>query len=165
MKTLHNQLYLIAYIVSNVIAIIFLLSSWKWPRLSRLLFFILFLSASFLNFRIALRSPEVYLDFDELTIFHFYKSFIKGWFSGHIVPMITFIAGSQALIAISFLLKGLIYRVGLTGGIIFLVAIAPFGVGSAFPCTLIMAVALALLYRQDRFLWHYNSGKFTVKAD
>ncbi|MBC7339277.1 MAG: hypothetical protein H5U04_05385 [Firmicutes bacterium] len=37
---------------------------------------------------------------------------------------------------------------GVAGGIVFLLAIAPLGVGSAFPSTLLMAVALYLMWRR-----------------
>jgi len=38
-------------------------------------------------------------------------------------------------------------RVGLIGAIAFLTAIAPLGIGSAFPATLVMAAAAVLLLR------------------
>jgi len=43
-------------------------------------------------------------------------------------------------------MKRALFLLGILGGIIFLVAISPLGVGSAFPSTLLMAVSLVLLY-------------------
>jgi hypothetical protein len=90
----------------------------------------------------ALNNPQDYLKYADLTVLKIYKEFIMGWFAGHIQISVGFIAAGQALIAISLLMKGWIYKLRLIGGIIFLVAIIPFGIGSAFPCTFILAVAL-----------------------
>jgi hypothetical protein len=51
--------------------------------------------------------------------------------------------------------KRVVLRIGAIGAIILLLAIVPFGVGSAFPCTLIMAVAMWSLLRQKQtdYLW------------
>jgi hypothetical protein len=52
------------------------------------------------------------------------------------------------------LLKGWIFKSGCIGGITFLVAIAPFGVGSGFPCTITFAIALAVLFRKGKsYVW------------
>jgi len=39
-------------------------------------------------------------------------------------------------------MKGFVFKAGAVGAIIFLMAIAPFGVGSGFPCTVVMAIAI-----------------------
>jgi hypothetical protein len=51
--------------------------------------------------------------------------------------------------------KGILFKIAVIGGIVFLVAIAPPGVGSGFPCTLIMAIAMYLLLRhsQMNYVW------------
>jgi hypothetical protein len=41
---------------------------------------------------------------------------------------------------------GKLFLLGIIGGIVFLVAIAPLGIGSAFPSTLLMAFCLVLLH-------------------
>lgn len=153
MKALENQMYLIAYIIVNVFGVILFISSWKWPRFARVLFAIMFAWACWLNFTLAFRSPQIYLDFDELTVLDLYKTFITGWFSQHIRLFVALIAASQGLIALSLILKGWLYRVGLIGGIVFFASLAPFGVGSAFPFTIILAVALIKLWKQDSVVW------------
>ena len=56
------------------------------------------------------------------------------------------------------LMKGFVFKAGAVGAIIFLVAIAPLGVGSAFPCTVIMAIALYILIKKQQydFIWKGN---------
>jgi len=155
MRGLEVPQYLIAYIIANTFAIVSLLLAWKQPRIARALFSILFIWACFTNWHVALTRPNDYLFYANLTFSDTYKAFILGWFSNHILQMVGFIATCQGIIAISFLLKGWIYQAGSIGAIIFLLAIAPLGVGSGFPCTVTMAIVLYLLLREKPdYLWH-----------
>ena len=166
MKGLENQVYLIAYIISNAFALMLLFFSWKHIKLSRLIFSILFAWASWANWTTALNSPADYLDYFSLALIPFYKNFIEGWFSEHIQLMVGVIATSQALIAITLLLKGWVYKIGIIGGTLFLIAIMPLGVGSAFPCTLILAIALIMLYRDyPHFILKRKFHRGTVATD
>jgi hypothetical protein len=135
-----------------------LLAAWKTPKIARLLFFLLFAWASYTNWSFAIRSPQSYLEYADLTFLGFYKQFILGWFSKHISATIGFIATCQALIAISMLLRGPILKIGAVGAIVFLISIAPFGVGSGFPCTITMAIGLFILLRNyyHDFVWKRN---------
>jgi hypothetical protein len=156
MRGLEVPQYLIAFIIANGVAVVLLLLAWKQPRIARILFSILFIWACYTNWHVALTKPNDYLFYANLTFSNVYKSFILGWFKTHIPQMIGFIATCQGLISISFLLKSWIYNIGSVGAIIFLLAIAPLGVGSAFPCTVVMAVALYILLREKKpgYLWH-----------
>ena len=147
MRGLENQIYLIAYVVSNAFALVLLFLSWKHMKLSRLFFFLLFAWASWVNWTTAIDSPDDYLGYADLALIPAYKNFIEGWFSRHIELMVGIIATSQGLIAIALLLRGWIYKIGVIGGTAFLLAIMPLGVGSGFPCTLILAIALMMLYK------------------
>ena len=154
MKGLENATYLVAYIISNLVAVLLLVLSLKQPRLTRLLFLALFIWASWTNWGTVLKQPAVYVDYADFAFLQVYKIFITGWFSEHIVFSVGFIATCQALIGISMMLKGWLYKAGIIGGCIFLIAIFPFGVGSAFPATLAMAAALGILYKQHGYyLW------------
>jgi hypothetical protein len=165
MKGFENETFLLLYIISNVLAITLLILAALWPKLTRLLFFTLFLWASFTNWNGAIKTPDFYTDYANLTFLNVYKEFIEGWFSQHVVLAVGFIATAQALIAISMLLRGAIYKLGIIGGIIFLIAIIPLGAGSAFPCTLITAIALRFLWKQDSYIWQHNAkGKLVVAA-
>ncbi len=165
MKGLENNTYLVLYIISNVVALVMLWAAWKKHRLLRFLFFLLFAWASWTNWNEAIKSPAFYLDYADLTFLDSYREFIHGWFGNHITEVVGFIATCQALIAISMLLKGWMLKTGALGAIIFLLAIVPLGVGSAFPCTLIMAIAMWPLFRekQIQYLW-YGGGLTSLES-
>jgi hypothetical protein len=162
MKGLDNNIYLTLYIISNMVALIMFWAGWKNQRLLRLLLFLVFAWASWTNWNEALVAPQFYLDYADVTFSGLYQHFINGWFSTHITVTIGFIAICQALIALSMLLKGWIFKTGAIGAIIFLLAIAPLGFGSAFPCTLIMAASIWLLLRKKEidYLWRSPVKKF-----
>lgn len=155
MEALDNHTYLVLYIISNVISLLILLTSWKYYRISRLMFFIVFAWASWTNWNESIVAPQFYLDYAGLAFSDLYRGFILGWFSRHITMAVGFIATCQALVAIAMLLKGWIFKIGAIGAIIFLLAIAPLGVGSAFPCTVILAIGMWSLLRQKHvdYVW------------
>lgn len=158
MKGLDNQTYVLLLVISNVVAILQLIAAIKWPRIARLSFFLLFAWASWTNWRVSQRNPEFYLEYADLTWSGWYRNFIKGWFADHIELAVGFVAICQGLIAISMLLKGWIYKIGSAGAIIFLLSILPFGVGSGFPCTTVMAAAIFVLLRKNdrEFIWSHS---------
>jgi len=158
MKGLDNDLYITLLIISNAVAILQLIAAIKWPRIARLSFFLLFTWASWTNWTESQRSPGFYLEYADLTWSKWYADFINGWFADHIPLAVGFVASSQALIALSMLMKGWIFKTGSVGAIIFLLAILPLGVGSGFPCTAIMAVAIFILLRKDNneYIWQKN---------
>jgi hypothetical protein len=59
------------------------------------------------------------------------------------------------LIAVSLVFKGLVYRSGSYGAIVFFLSILPLGVGAGFPCTFIMAISIFILLKKEagRLLW------------
>ena len=90
------------------------------------------------------------------AISDWYSNFISGdWFNTHTESFIGFIAVCQALIAIGVSLKGWLYKISLWGAVVFLLAIMPLGMGSAFPCTISMATAALILLRSNNHevLW------------
>lgn len=166
MKGFENQSYLVAYIISNAVAVFLLFAAWKWPKLSRTLFSLLFAWACWTNWSIAVSSPQDYLEYASLTFLPVYEDFIRGWFSEHIALVVGFIATVQGLIAIALTLKGWIYKLGCVAAIIFLLSITPLGVGSAFPCTLIMAIAILILLRnQHSYLWQIEKPVLSPGID
>ena len=165
MKALENQIFLIAYIISNALGILLLISSFTLPRASRLLYAVLFGWASWANWNMAINNPQDYLSYADLTFLPFYRSFILGWFKDHILLSVGLIATLQALIAISLLIKGRAYKSGVVGGILFLIAIIPLGVGSAFPCTALLAAGLVILRNEDTWLWQSNRRNFTMSIE
>jgi len=143
-----EQQILYAHVGSNVVALLMLLACWRGKNLGRVLFVALFLWAGQLNLRTALTQPQVYLAYAQFAV-EPYRSFIQGLFAGHVTTIVGTIATGQLLIGLLVALRGLAVRLGLVGAIVFLVAIAPLGVGSAFPATLLMAVGAFLLFRAN----------------
>ncbi|HMO41275.1 MAG TPA: hypothetical protein PKC76_18050 [Saprospiraceae bacterium] len=142
------QVYLLPYLFSNAIALLILLAAWKSPRWARWSLVFLFLAASIFNAYTASTTPEVYLTYGEMSI-PLYTRFIYGWFADHAQLMVTLIAIGQLTVALLLSLHGRWRSLGMFGGIIFLMAIAPLGLGSAFPCSLLLAAALLILYRHE----------------
>jgi hypothetical protein len=155
MKGLENNSYVTLLLISNFIAIVLLYTAWKYPRFSRFLFVLLFTWAGWMNWRTLLNNPESYLEYGRLTFLPFYERFINGWFSKHIVVIVGIIATSQLLIAIGLQSKGKLFKVAAVGAILFFISIVPLGVGSGFPCSLIMAIAMYQLLKRPpaNYLW------------
>lgn len=143
---MYLQEYFIPYLISNLIAILILLVAWKAPRWARWSIVLIFIWASAVNAYTANTTPEVYLEYAPMAI-PIYRSFINGWFAAHVQMMVTLIAIGQLTIALLLSLKGFWFNLGILGASIFLLAIAPLGVGSGFPFSLIMVAALFLLYK------------------
>ena len=155
----NNHTYLAIYIIANASALLMIWLGWKQPRILKMVVLLVFGWASWTNWNEALTAPQFYLEYAPLTFFGFYRNFIEGWFSSHITVAVGTIATFQAIIALSMLAKGRILVTGAIGAIIFLLAIAPLGVGAACPCTVLMALAVGLLLppslrKKDRRFLH-----------
>lgn len=155
--------YFIPWILSNSIAILFLIASVRKPKLARLLFVILFVWACGVNYTTVHKTPNDYLNYAALTPVTLYSDFINGWFKSHIITMVTLISVGQGLIAIGLLLKGWIVRFACLGAIVFFLAIAPLGIGSAFPFSLIAVTALYFILKNDdlNLLWKFRTKQLT----
>jgi hypothetical protein len=138
----------IAYIGSNLVAILLLVLSFKKKNLCRALFAVLFIWASWANWSTAHNNPGDYLTYDKYAI-GLYKDIIHGFFAEHITSIVSFVAICQLLIGLCLLARGILVKLGCTGGMIFLLGIAPLGFGSAFPFSLIAGAALYILFRHN----------------
>ncbi len=149
---------LIPWSISNGLAIFVLATSFRWTKLTRLLLFILFAWASWLNYTTAHKTPDFYLLYANFTPFDVYHNFIIHWFKSNIVTTVTLISIGQGLIAFGIILKGMAVKIACAGAILFFIGIAPLGVGSGFPATLIGAVATLLILKKDdlNYLWHFK---------
>ena len=145
----------LAYWGSNLVGVLFLVVAYKWTRVARLMFAVLFGYASWINYTLANTSPEVYLDYADHAL-SFYAEFIQGWFSEHIRIFVSAIAAGQFLIAVGMLLNKTFVTVACIGVIIFLAAISPLGYYAAFPFSLTVSVASVLIITKDgkEFLWN-----------
>lgn len=157
--------YFVPWLLSNSIAILILLTAIRKPKLARLLFALLFAWAFWLNYTTAQYNPEEYLNYAVLTPFDLYRDFIKGWFKDHIINMVTIIAFGQGLIALGMLLKGWVVRIAGLGAIIFFLAIVPLGIGAGFPATILTALAIYFILKNDdlNYLWKFKTKKSTEK--
>ena len=162
MNGFDNRYYIFLMVMANLIAIFQLVASVKWTRLARLSFFLLFAGASLKNFITSQVIPQVYMSYAEITWSETYREFIHGWFSWHVKMFVGLIAFFQLLIAISFLLNNKAYKTGCIGGIIFLVAIIPLGIGSGFPATIVMTIALFILLNKGKYKLKKMPGKYEL---
>ena len=146
--------YLWPYMISQAASLIMLIAAWKRTRWARLLFSILFLWASCTNMYLGLTDPDSYLDNAKFAI-PLYRDFIDGWFSHYNHIIIPLIAIGQFFIAAGMVLQGRWVDLACIGSMIFLIAIAPLMVGSAFPFSLTVSLAAFLIYLNDdkNFIW------------
>lgn len=148
------ETYFIPWLISNIAGFVLLLAASKTPRLARGLFALLFGWACWMNLTTALNTPEVYQEYASMSIGP-YSDFIQGWFKEHTTPLVTAIAVAQGLIALGMLLKDWFVKLACIGAIIFLLSIAPLGVGAGFPFSLTVSIAAYLIIRKKdhNFIW------------
>lgn len=140
--------YVVPFVVSNAVAIGLLVAAVFWPKVARVLFVVIFLGAGLFNGFTALTEPEAYLTYADFAVLPIYRNFINGLFSQITVPFILAMAAGQLAVSALLAGKGLLLLLGVVGGIVFFVAIAPLGVGSAFPFSVFTIIALVVMYRK-----------------
>jgi len=134
-------------ILGNILALVLLAVAAKAPRAARYITGVGFISSGMFNIFTVLHTPSVYVNaYGPLAIWP-YNSFIYGPFMRHTATFITLIATGQCASGLLAMMPGRLGRLGLAGTMLFLLAITGLGWGSAFPATLIMAVAIWLAYR------------------
>lgn len=144
------QEYLVMYASANLIALALLAVAFWQPRIARWVWVAIFVWAASVNTMTAASSPWEYLAYGGLTPSALYRDFINGWFSTHIQPVVLSIAVGQLIIAILLARGGPARRLGVVGASVFLLAIAPLGVGSGFPFSLIAIASLWVMERRWR---------------
>jgi hypothetical protein len=135
------------YIISNVIAIATAIIVMLWPNTGRVFLSGIFIGAAAFNVFTAWENPDLYLQFGELTASGLYRKIILGPFSKHIEIYVSIIAACQVVIGAFLLYKGKLMKAAMVAAIIFLLAISPLGIGSAFPAPLILVTAFIILMR------------------
>jgi hypothetical protein len=159
-----NAIY-IAYTISNIVGLLFLLASIKWPKVARLLFVVLFAGAGCFNYVTCHSTPDAYMMYSEASLFGFYKAFITGWFSQHITEVVSAIAVAQALIAVGMVLNKRWVKLAVIGVVLFLFGIAPLGIYSAFPFSLTLSLSAWFILKKDNldYLWKFRSQGYPAK--
>lgn len=147
--------WLYVHMLAIAVSIALAVAAWKRPNIGRGMFAVLFLWAGLYNAQTALTRPLEYLGYATLTESPTYRAIIEGPFARHITTYVLLIAVGQLCIGVGVLLRGTLLRIACIGAIVFLLAIAPLGIGSGFPSTLIMAGSAAALLRRgfDRTLF------------
>jgi hypothetical protein len=144
------QEFLAAYLSANLVAFgILALAFWR-PTIVRWIWVAIFVWAAVVNTLTAAGEPWVYLAYGALTPSALYRDFIAGWFSTHIQPFVLSIAAGQLTIAILLSRAGDARWLGVLGASVFLLAIAPLGIGSGFPFSLIAIASLVVMERRLR---------------
>jgi hypothetical protein len=138
--------YLFQWATTNVIALGLLFLAWKYPRFGKYIFGLIFLAASIVNALTAIQGPSLYLQYKQFVILEIYERFIGGYFVGHIVQFVLGIAAFQLLISIGLLYGRFLLKPALIGGMIFMIGIAPLGLGSALPAPIILLMSLWVLF-------------------
>ena len=135
----------IPYLVSNAIGIAILLLSVSRPMIARWMLAVLFVYAGVYNLWLASTSPNEYLNFANFVLIPWYREFILGPFAANAALFISSIAVGQLLIAISLGVGRKLLPLGAIGVSAFLLGIAPFGVGSAFPFSITVSLAALIV--------------------
>jgi len=133
--------YVLPYVVSLAIAVAMLILAGTRPQATRWMLFTLFAYACGYNFWLGATHPREYQGFADLVIIPWYRDVITGPFLERDRFYIIAIALGQGITALGWLFGGRSMVVGALGSTLFLASIAPFGVGSAFPFSAIVALA------------------------
>jgi hypothetical protein len=144
---LHDPTILTFVIIANVLALIMAITCWKRPKWGRILFAINFIGAALFNGVFWFIEPEEYSYYSEFVWLDSYQHFITGPFLEHLRLILGLIISLQLYIGLGLLYKGWWLKSAALLGILFLVAIAPFGLGAAFPMPLIQSVGLWGLFK------------------
>ena len=142
--------YFVMYAGANLIGLAILALAFWGPRIARWVWVAIFVWAALVNTMTAAVEPLVYLVYGDLTPSAVYREFIAGWFSTRIQPVVLSIAVGQMIIAILLSRSGDARRLGVAGASMFLLAIAPLGVGSGFPFSLLAIASLVVMERRLR---------------
>lgn len=137
------------YTITHVITFSLIFVCYKWPKIGKVTWGIIFILAGLFNIYTAMSNPQAYLIYGSHAV-GLYQKFIDGLFSSYTSLIVSLIASGQILVGIFLLMKRTFFLLGIVGGIIFLIAISPLGIGSAFPSTLLMAISLVLLYLRHK---------------
>jgi len=135
------------YVGWNIVAILLVLVAARRPKLARLLFSVLFLGAGVWNLFASLTMPAFYVATYGPVATPPYAAFITGPFAANPALFVVPIAVGQLAIGTLATGTGARLRLAMLGSMAFLLAIAPMGVGSAFPFSVFGIWAAYLLFR------------------
>lgn len=135
----------IPYVITHIISFLLIFICCKWPKIGKVAWGIIFVLAALFNMYLGNSNPQKYIEYGRGAV-GLYQEFIYGIFSSYTSLIVSLIALGQMIVGVFLLMNRTLFKLGIFGGIIFLVAISPLGIGSAFPSTLLMSLSLVLLY-------------------
>jgi hypothetical protein len=137
------------YVVSNVFALWLIPVSAKWPKVARLFFSVLFLGGGVWNLFASLTMPAFYVATYGHLATPFYAAFIFGPFASNPALFVVPIALGELAIGILATGTGTWVRLSMIGVTVFMLGLAPLGVGGAFPFSIFAILAAYLLSRKQ----------------
>jgi hypothetical protein len=136
------------YIGWNIFALLLILVAANWSKIARLLFSVLFLGAGVWNLFASLTMPSFYVaTYGDLATPP-YAAFIFGPFASNPALFVVPIAVGQLAIGVLASGTGTWVRLAMIGITIFMLGLAPLGVGGAFPFSIFAILAAYLLFRK-----------------
>ena len=143
----NDSTFWVGYWASNIGGAVIAVTGWKFTRIARFLLASLFAWACWFNLDTVAETPEVYVDYAWLTPFQWVSELMTGWFAANVTAIVTAVSIAQGLIALGLLLGGIYARIAAIGTMLFLLAVLPLGIGSAFPAPILMAIGAFFVYR------------------
>jgi hypothetical protein len=137
-----------SYVVSNILVLLLLLAAARWPKIARLVFSVLLVGAGIWNLFASLTMPMFYVETYGPLATPPYAAFITGPFASNPALFVVPIALGQLAVGILATGTGTRVRLAMVGIMVFLLAIAPMGVGAAFPFSITGMLAAYLLLRK-----------------
>ncbi len=139
------------YVVTTVVSVVLLVVAWRWSRIGRGLFAVLFLGASVFNAVTALRTPSAYVEGLAPHAFTPMREFIERVVALFPDTFVLAIAAGQFAAGVGLAVgRGPWLQLCVAGAACFLVGISWLGVGAAFPLNLVLAAGVLLLLRGPR---------------
>lgn len=135
----------IPFIISNAGAIVIFWFSVGNKGLAKSLLSVLFIGAAIFNAYTSLANPASYRDFVDTAVLEWYKNFLSGFFSDHTTAIVLAVSVAQFYIGVAMQMNRIRFVMACLGGFLFGVAIAPLGVGSAFPASIVLSAAFLVL--------------------
>lgn len=140
-----NSGVLIPFIISNALALFILWMSSRNTRVAKGMLGVLFIGAGAFNIYTVFSNPAAYLDFADTAVVKFYQLWIPRLLTDHAPLVISCISAGQLYIGLSMMYNEWRFRIACVGGMLFGLAIAPLGIGSAFPASLVLSFAFLVL--------------------
>ena len=136
------------YVISNIFALVLIVTAARWPKVARLSISVLFLGGGIWNLFASLTMPAFYVTTYGPLATPPYQAFIYGPFAANPAVFVIPIAIGELAIGAAAAGRGIWVRLSMIGMTGFMLGLAPLGVGGAFPFSVFALVAGYLVYRK-----------------